>query len=57
MAYRAIFLDGLNDMPFIECEVCKDKDIDRNLIEPVVVFVKEKDYEETKSKLKTLSEN
>ena len=44
MSYRVIYLDGREiegkgRLPKIECEVCRD--IRRNVIEPVSIFVEE----------------
>ncbi len=54
MSYRVIYLDGRKiegkgRLPEIGCDVCRD--IERNVIEPVAIFVEEKKVEEIESKL------
>ena len=54
MSYRVIYLDGRKiegkgRLPEIGCDVCRD--IERNVIEPVAIFVKEEKVEEIESKL------
>ncbi|BBB32396.1 hypothetical protein TTHT_0832 [Thermotomaculum hydrothermale] len=39
MGYKAVFLDGTDGLPLVECEVCKI--IERNVIEPAVIYVNE----------------
>ena len=52
MGYTIIYLDGINDLPYVECEVCKR--IKRNVVEPVVIFVPDDREEEYRQKLKSL---
>jgi uncharacterized protein YjbI with pentapeptide repeats len=52
MSYSVIYLDGTDGLPFIECSVCKE--INRNVIEPVAVFVPKEKEKAYKEKLKNL---
>jgi len=48
MGWRVIYLDGKEGRPFVECEICKV--LGRDVIEPVVVFLKENQKLEDLSK-------
>ncbi len=52
MGYKIIYLDGTNGLLSVECEVCKETN--RNVVEPVAVFVPEDKEEEYRQKLKSL---
>ena len=39
MGYKAVFLDGTNGLPYVECEVCKR--LERNVIEPAFTYIEE----------------
>ena len=59
MGYRVIYLDGREikgkgELPKIGCNVCRE--IKRNVIEPVAIFVEEKEVEEIENKLIELQE-
>ncbi len=53
MGYEVIFLDGEEGRPLRECEVCRE--IERNVIEPVALFVKDEEYKEISERIKNIS--
>ena len=60
MSYRVIYLDGRKiegkgRLPEIGCDVCRD--IERNVIEPVAIFVKEEKVEEISKRFVHTMEN